>query len=43
MINILIAIAGTTYSAYTDLKTGYVEDWLSHSMIILGAILIPVY
>ena len=38
MINILVALAGTLYGSYTDLKTGYFPDWASHSMIILGFI-----
>jgi len=38
MINIIIAIIGTLYGAYTDLKTGEIPDWVSHTMIILGFI-----
>ena len=36
MIGLLVALAGTAYSAYTDIRTGYVEDWLSHAMIVCG-------
>jgi len=38
MINILIAVIGTLYGSYTDLKKGIIPDWTSHSMIILGFI-----
>lgn len=41
MINLAIAIIGTGISAYWDYKKGIVPDKLSHSMIILGAVLAP--
>lgn len=41
IINILIVLVGTAIAAYWDHKTGIVPDKLSHSMIILGAILVP--
>ncbi len=41
MINIAIAILGTGIAGYWDHKTGIVPNRLSHTMIILGAILVP--
>jgi hypothetical protein len=38
MINIIIALVGTLYASYTDVRTGFVDDWLSHLMIGLGVI-----
>ena len=35
-IPILIALAGTAYSAWTDFKTGFVSDFVSHAMIAAG-------
>lgn len=37
---VLIAIAGTLYGAYTDYKTGYVSDLVTHSMMALGVFLV---
>ena len=36
LIPILIALAGTAYSAWTDFKTGFVSDFVSHAMIAAG-------
>lgn len=41
MINLAIAIVGTGAAAYWDHKTGVVPDKLSHIMIILAAVLVP--
>jgi len=38
-----IAVIGTAIVAYTDYKTGYMPDMYTHSMIILGALLLPFY
>lgn len=38
MINILIALVGTAMVAYTDFKTGYMPDKITHPMIALGII-----
>ena len=40
VLSYLIAIVGTGISAYFDTKTTFIPDWLTHSMIILGAILL---
>ncbi|MBI4214525.1 prepilin peptidase, partial [archaeon] len=39
IVGFALALAGVAYSAFTDLKTGYVEDWLSHAMIVSGIVL----
>lgn len=36
MINILVALVGIAIAAYTDFKTGYVPDKLSHVLIGIG-------
>ena len=43
MIHVLAVFFGLLFSTYTDIKTGYVEDWLSHAMIILGIIMVPIF
>ena len=43
MFNVAVLLLGLLYSAYTDLKTGYVQDWLSHTMIGLGIMSVFVY
>jgi len=46
MIEILgaaIALAGTATVAYTDFRTGYMPDRYTHSMIVLGALMLPFY
>jgi Flp pilus assembly protein protease CpaA len=43
MIGVIAALLGTLYSSYTDIKTGYVNDNLAHAMILLGAILVPIF
>ncbi|RLG20832.1 hypothetical protein DRN74_04425 [Candidatus Micrarchaeota archaeon] len=43
MINIIAAFLGLLYSTYTDIKTGYVDDWLSHTLIVLGVIFVPIF
>ncbi len=40
-INLAIAIVGMGVAAYWDYKTGIVPDKLSHLMIILAAVLVP--
>ncbi|MBI1973384.1 prepilin peptidase [Candidatus Micrarchaeota archaeon] len=40
VVGIALAIGGTAYSAWTDIRTGYVEDWLSHAMIVAGIVLV---
>lgn len=41
IINLAILIVGTGIAAYWDQKTGVVPDKLSHVMIILGIVLVP--
>jgi len=36
---VAIALAGTAIAAYTDIKTGYVHEWLTTPMIAAGALL----
>ena len=43
MLNVLIVFFGLLFSTYTDIKTGYVEDWMSHAMILLGIVLVPIF
>ncbi len=38
MLNILVALLGTAYVAYTDWKTGYMPDKVTHAMIAFGII-----
>jgi hypothetical protein len=40
IIGVIVALIGTAYSSYTDIKTGEVSDRLSHTMIGIGVILV---
>lgn len=40
LVGVIIALVGTAHSAWNDWKTGYVNDNVSHAMIISGAILV---
>lgn len=39
LAGVAIALAGTAVAAYTDIKTGYVYEWLTAPMIAAGALL----
>jgi Flp pilus assembly protein protease CpaA len=39
LAGVAIALAGTAVAAYTDVKTGYVYEWLTAPMIAAGALL----
>lgn len=41
LISTAIAVIGTGIAAYMDYKTGYISNKLTHSMILIGAILVP--
>ncbi len=40
LLSYLIAVVGTGLSAYFDLKTTYIPDEITHSMIVLGVLLL---
>lgn len=43
LLGAAIALLGTAVVAYTDWKTGYMPDRYTHSMLLLGAVLLPFY
>ncbi|MFC2174548.1 prepilin peptidase [archaeon] len=43
LLGATVAVIGTAMVAHTDYKTGYMPDKYTHAMIVLGALLLPLY